>query len=82
MSQWISIKEKLPKQEIDGASADCIIAIKYKYDLPEEKRTLCAGYLLDNEWWAYQDHNCHKVGSGIYSGDIVTHWQLLPEPPK
>lgn len=82
MDKWISVKDKLPLQNIDNSSQDCLIAIKYGDDMQGEPPTLCTGYLLGNEWWAYQDHNCHKIGDGIYKGDKVSHWMPLPEPPK
>ena len=78
--QWISVKDRLPIQNIDNSSGDCLIAIKYAYDLPDEERTLCSGYLLDGEWWSYGDHSCHKIGDKNTNneGDVVTHWMPLP----
>ena len=82
--KWISVKDRLPIQNFYNSSGDCLIAIKYAYDLPDEERSLCSGYLLDGEWWSYGDHSCHKIGDKNTNdeGDVVTHWMPLPEPPK
>jgi hypothetical protein len=76
---WISVSERLPKEkdETDGGE-DVLIAVKYKYDLHNEPRTICCGYLTDGDWWTYREHDCGE----IWEGDIVTHWMPLPSPPK
>ena len=75
---WTPVTEGLPPQEVDNCSDDCLIAIRYAYDLDSDKPTITAGYLLCGEWWSYMAHDCHKVDNG----DIVTHWMLQPEPPE
>ena len=82
MRKWISVNKRLPKQDVDNASVNLLIAIQYRDDSHGEHRTLCTGYLLENEWWTYGDHSCHKIGDTYYSGDKVTHWMPLPKPPK
>ena len=76
--RWIPEKERLPELVCDDSSSDCLIAIRYKYDLINEMSTICVGYTLDGEWWAYMDHDCHEISGG----DKVTHWRSMPEPPK
>lgn len=85
MNEWVSVEDRLPQQNIDNSSVDCLVAIRYQDDIDGEKPILCVGYLLDNEWWTYTEHSCSKVGDSTrcyYAGDTVTHWMFLPEPPK
>ena len=80
---WVPVSERLPEVVNDDESSDdVLIAIKYVYDSPGEKPVVCCGYLLDGEWWAYTEHDCHKIGEKLNAGDSVTHWMPLPAPPK
>ncbi|MDD4541945.1 MAG: DUF551 domain-containing protein [Eubacteriales bacterium] len=82
--KWISVEDRLPQQDVDNSSADCLVAIRYQTDTNGEKPTLCVGYLLGSEWWTYSEHSCSRVGdvTRCYAGDTVTHWMPLPEPPN
>lgn len=67
MSNWISIKDKLPKER-----TSVIISIKDVYCTPPYYHVVC-GWLLNDCW---------VVGKHIYYNNEITHWMPLPEPPK
>lgn len=83
---WISVNDKLPEIDNDGNSEDVLIAIRYSYDEPTEPHTICCGYLIENDWWSYTEHDCHKIGESripnLWSGDKVEYWMPLPQGPK
>ena len=66
MSEWISVKDRLPED-----ASDVLI-------LSKEKES-CVGYYRssDNEWVMYNP--CCSFHMELHG---VTHWMPLPEPPK
>jgi len=80
MSEWISVKERLPER-ID----DYIVVVKLKYDWEREYGVVvdvatfnpyCENPYIDGCWNTFNDW---------YEGQEyihVTHWMPLPEPPK
>ena len=69
MSEWISVKEKLPEE-----GQDVIIAIfdtaKKTYQMMSDSLTF---YRNKWVWW---------TNDPIGNNQDITHWQPLPEPPK
>lgn len=75
MSEWISVKDKLPNENgtyivytHDGKLAngwvwfdDAVVVADYTFGM----------------WWWY-----NKNGIDFDITDIVTHWMPLPEPPR
>ena len=77
-NKWIPVSERLP--DIGGCY---LVAVKYKYDLEKEYNydtdvaTYNFGYgYIDGKWDTYVDWD--EGQQYIH----VTHWMLLPEPPK
>lgn len=66
MADWISVKERLP-QDKHSVMVYC----------PYSKCIYTAYYDDFNEEWYY-----FGCGGGIEVYYTVTHWMLLPEPPK
>ncbi len=71
MSEWISVKDRLPRYNetvliYRPSMAEPILADKYFGWYGED----------DNEW-----HEGWLRYGGV-KNDLITHWQPLPEPPK
>ena len=74
--RWISMEERLPVLPDDPASAARVLVWTVKdgmgwiavrfYRRPEWSKTHC-------EWWS---------GGDQVDGEIITHWQPLPNPPQ
>ena len=74
MSEWISVKERLPDDEKDGETVLAIVSGK-----PHKNITLChalmtAGY-FPGEGWVVNEYP-------EWENPTITHWMPLPEPPK
>lgn len=82
-SKWISVEEKLPRQEYDeyygfDFSIPCIVfngSIVIKETCVYSYRY--RGWCLHNLSEGYEPEDFLDYGLGT-----VTHWQPLPEPPK
>jgi hypothetical protein len=67
MSEWISVKERLPKYGQQVLAFDCIEdCVDVMSFEPEENN--CPEGWYTSSWW-HRDE------------DDVTHWMPLPEPP-
>ena len=74
MSEWISVKERLPDDKKDGETVLAIVSGK-----PHKNITLChalmtAGY-FPGEGWVVNEYP-------EWENLTVTHWMPLPEPPE
>lgn len=74
MSEWISVKERLPDDEKDGETVLAVVSGK-----PHENITLChvlmtAGYFPE-EGWVVNEYP-------EWENPTITHWMPLPEPPE
>lgn len=66
MSEWISVKDRLPEL---GTDVLCFDQLEGMHVQRLEKDTLCG-----TVWFDYYDQGINL--------DWVTHWMPLPEPPK
>ena len=81
MSEWISVKDRLP--ELEG---DFIVFGKPYANKGHAIALAC--FQDDGEWveaddtfgWVFLDKEIYA--SGFSELENVTHWQPLPEPPK
>jgi len=69
ISQWISVKDRLPDESCEclGVVDGEVTEVNYN---PKQKGLMCV--------WSM----CDADGFKPLLGDVVTHWQPLPEPPK
>ena len=94
MSEWISVKDKLPeKHECWHRYNITVMRSHYptsSYDLCdepyEEKIVTTAAYDSNQKiWhldWDEQLNALIDIDDAPLNGDFVTHWMPLPEPPK
>lgn len=88
MSEWISVKDRLPDEDgkylvtvtYVGTGLDDIVEILYFFkDLTRVKKY---GYLSDpgchRAGWCWYDEECEQFDEE----DSVTYWMPLPLPPK
>lgn len=75
-NDWISVKDGLPELE-DNRSG---------YHRPRSIRVLCVCrqrsgkvFVKEGYYELFNDKPCWRIPGSI---DSVTHWMLLPEPPK
>lgn len=70
MMEWISVKERLPKNT--GISENVILHTR--------NGKVVTGWLEIGafKWWILEDADYHES----VEFDYVTHWMPLPEPPK
>lgn len=87
MSQWISVKDKLPEQHesvfkclwgttkwAEGMFLKASVTVLVSIETIGGEKLVTTGKLLDKKW---------KVDSYEYILNAkVTHWMPLPEPPK
>ncbi len=70
MSEWISVKERLPEEDLSVLCVEMKCSRKYP--------NLLIAYLQDGKWH-------HDNGIKYYEDNAdymaITHWQSLPEPP-
>ncbi len=87
MSEWISVKDRLPKED-----ADVILLVREveHYGRHDEKRKtyywIFTGWHIDGEWATIYCHGYRKIADENekypLSEHTVTHWMPLPEPPE
>lgn len=73
MSEWISVKDRLPELRDDQyPSKDVLVVVN-----DEHKSMYVAYYTTYGEW------EVQETGCGCCSKDIKpTHWMSLPKPPE
>ena len=70
MSEWISVKERLPSSDRDWVLVACKLMPEGFYGVPH------VAELRGGVWWS----DCYDVPL-CSAGVVVTHWMPLPEPP-
>ena len=76
--QWISVKDRLPEDDIPKGSDRLAIKVMVSYgNRKNSVRTL-------TRWRWIESMNPIQYSNWIWSkdADCVTHWMPLPEPPK
>lgn len=68
MSEWISVKDKLPKRYMTVLTWEKAL----RPELGFEPQYQLAARFSSGEW-------CQRSGQKYYE---ITHWMPLPEPPK
>ncbi len=78
MSEWISVKERLPEHEQH-------VLIYH----PEYKEIYYSEYIEPRDYAPFVDYPLFFIGydpacnrSGAFYREKITHWMPLPEPPK
>lgn len=87
MTDWISVKDRLPEEEQDVLMYTSEIEI---YGRHKEKKHLqhdiYRGYYEDGQWLTSYCYGCEYIYkmNEKYPNELieVTHWMPLPEPPK
>ena len=75
MSEWISVKDRLPENSGEYIVVACDEGCPYGEGIWYATVVVCAEYAFNSWTWC--------EGSHEYSLDgIVTHWMPLPEAPK
>ena len=67
MDNWISVKDRLPKER-----TNVLLFVKDTYCTPPYCY-IATGWRLKSDW---------VVGITVYTNQDITHWMPLPEPPK
>jgi Protein of unknown function (DUF551) len=76
MSEWISVKDRLPE---DGQ--DILYVVRDRGSEPYVMRGSRAYEAGTGYWWCDEDGEFDESGNEP-GFSTVTHWMPLPEPPK
>lgn len=91
MSEWISVKDRLPDDEEQDAHGVLIhMEVVETYGKHNERKTkwhdIFVGYYDSGEWQTSYCYGCEDVSKAFerFPNETyeVTHWMPLPEPPK
>ena len=79
LGKWISVKDRMPEQ----AGYRCLVSAEYG----DGKRTVFTAYTGYGEpgWWTYDITHMERAmyaDNHVHHNYHITHWMLLPEPPK
>ena len=74
MSEWISVKERLPDDEKDGETVLAIVSGKPHKNIMLCPALMTAGY-FPGEGWVVNEYP-------EWENPTITHWMPLPELPK
>lgn len=85
MSEWISVKDRLPEEE-----KDVLILVKetdntFGTGHPDVYYWQFVGWMIDGCWETVYCHGNRAIAEENARGGSVhevTHWMPLPEPPK
>jgi Protein of unknown function (DUF551) len=70
MSEWISVKERLPRKGRDLGAIDECLTYSFGWVHVSVRR--------HRHWWSL--HELHEPGGVPRRG--ITHWMPLPDPPE
>lgn len=80
MSEWISVKDRLPEELPENTgrkTISCLVALKSCY--PKGKATI---QKRQRQWIPYYDGSFVGWEWSRIGAQRVTHWMPLPEPPE
>ena len=83
MSEWISVKDRLPK----SSGLKVLVAAKTVQESVLQTKVVFTAFLGygENEWYTPDVGIMKSPGTGdnsIHPVWEITHWMLMPEPPK
>ena len=85
MSEWISVKDRLPEMSEHYQSEDVLVCIDYRPDDPDTTEdTYVSIDHVDFNCFGQGEFSCERDDprDGEHSPYFVTHWMPLPEPPE
>lgn len=92
MSEWISVKERLPEPSEDPEEVfdDYLVVVDQSLWLPSRfgsvKYVTCATYCSSQKVWMLPGNRPTNAlidfNSGSFDDSYVSHWMPLPEPPE
>lgn len=88
MSDWISVKDRLPRIYPNGGdtSAEVLIAVEdeenAKFPDTVLPRVMLGYFAEDGKWWTCMSHNCEEIGIEPWKDEHVTYWMPIPDPPN
>ena len=92
MSEWISVKERLPEPPTDPEEiiGEYLVVVDHSLWLPPRfgavKHVDFASYNSQQKIWVLPgDRSMNALidfDSGSFDGSYVSHWMPLPEPPE
>ena len=85
MSEWISVKDRLPEMSEHYQGEDVLVCIDYRPDDPDttEDTYVSIDHVAFN-CFGQGEFSCERDDprDGEPSPYFVTHWMPLPEPPE
>lgn len=90
MSEWISVKDRLPEAEFETPGVLLYVEIEETYGKHQERKhiyhDMFHGYWDGTEWYTTWCYGCERISKTAekhpYEIITVTHWMPLPEPPE
>lgn len=74
MSEWISVKDKLPNEY------QRVLVYRGYYDGDDKDEKIHVGFLNPKDGFYGSQYGL--LDDYLYPHSLVTHWMPLPEPPK
>lgn len=82
MSEWVSVKDRLPEEEQDVVFASFYF---WSWSQTAELDSIVSGYFRKGGFHPYTsglEASNYDGGASIYLNMSPTHWMPLPDPPR